>query len=394
MDAVVYPQSAVREIAKSFVCVRVEHDKHPDLVKQYQVKALADLRLLDADGHERDRMVGFTSVPKLVARCEAMLDRLAGREPVTVESRPAPSREVGLTPETLAQAKAKGIAYLRAEAKRGGAATSAVQGQEALVLFTWAAAGIDAGDEDAKRLTESVIGMPMFGTYQVALRALALARISDERFQEPLRDCARFLVDSQLANGQWSYRCREGDERPTLGDNSNTAYALLALMACERAGIAVPAETLAKAEKWWRESQRSDGGWGYRTDREAESYASMTESGLGSVLICCKMRKAPTTEDAALGRGLGWLAQHFSVTENQHSSYQQGRLLYHLFALERVGSLLGAKEICGHDWFSEGASFLLTSQGPDGSWDDGADMPVVNTCFALLFLVKATTFLQ
>jgi hypothetical protein len=394
MDTVVYPQSAVREIAKSFVCVRVERDKHPDLVKQYEVKALADLRLLDADGHERDRMVGFTSAPKLVARCQAMLDRLAGREPVTVESHPAPSREVQLTPETLAQAKAKGIAYLRAEAKRGAAATSAAPGQEALVLFTWAAAGIDAGDEEAKRLAESVAGMSLSGTYQVALRALALARISGQRFQEPIRDCARFLIDSQLANGQWSYRPLEGDERPSLGDNSNTAYALLGLMACQRAGIAIPAETLAKTEKWWRQSQRSDGGWGYRTDRETESYASMTESGLGSVLICCKMRKATMTEDAAVGRGLGWLAQHFSVSENLLSSYQQGRLLYHLFALERVGSLLGAREIGGHDWFSEGASFLLASQGPDGSWDDGADMPVVNTCFALLFLVKATAFLQ
>src|SRR5262245_2547376 len=124
MDTVVYPNEAVREMSRAFVCVRVEHDKRPDLVKQYGVKALADLRLLDADGNERDHMVGFTGAPKLVARCQTMLDRLAGHEPPAGESRAAPAQEIRLTKESLELARTRGLAYLRAEAKRGWAHSS------------------------------------------------------------------------------------------------------------------------------------------------------------------------------------------------------------------------------------------------------------------------------
>src|SRR5262245_39898859 len=121
MDTVVYPNEAVREMSRSFVCVRVEHDKRPDLVKQYGVKALADLRLLDADGNERDRLVGFTSAPRLVARCQAMLDLLAGHEPKSAGSPAARAQEIRVTKESLELARAKGLAYLREEAKRGWA---------------------------------------------------------------------------------------------------------------------------------------------------------------------------------------------------------------------------------------------------------------------------------
>lgn len=394
MDTVVYPDQSVREMTRSFVCVRVEHDQRPDLVKQYGVKALADLRLIDADGNERDHMIGFTSATKLVARCQAMLDRLAGREPVAVESRSVESQEVRVTQASLDSAKAKGLAYLKAEAKRGWPPSSPGLGPEELVLFTWAASGVPAEEEALSQVTESILSMPLSGTYQAALRAVALARLSPARFQEQLQACTRFLIDSQLTNGQWSYRPVDGNGLPGLGDNSNTAYALLGLTACQRAGITVPAEPIAKAEKWWRDSQRSDGGWGYRTDREIESYASMTESGISSILICRRLVGSSSHQDPAIARALAWLAQHFSVSENSMSAYQQGRLLYHLFALERAGSLLGAKEVGGHDWFSEGAAFLLASQRSDGSWDDGADMPVVNTCFALLFLGRATEFLR
>ena len=55
-----------------------------------------------------------------------------------------------------------------------------------------------------------------------------------------------------------------------------------------------------------------------------------------------------------------------------------------------MGSLLAAARIGTHDWFMEGAAFLLGSQREDGSWDDGADQPAANSAFALLFLTKAT----
>jgi hypothetical protein len=119
----------------------------------------------------------------------------------------------------------------------------------------------------------------------------------------------------------------------------------------------------------------------------------MAENGISSLLICGQMlgRKA---EGDAMERALKWLAAHFSVAENSGSAYQQGRVLYHLYALERIGTLSGRDTLAGQEWYKEGAGFLLGTQKEDGSWDDGADTPVPNTCFALLFLIRSTQHLR
>ncbi|MCX7702953.1 MAG: hypothetical protein N2234_02465, partial [Planctomycetota bacterium] len=52
-----------------------------------------------------------------------------------------------------------------------------------------------------------------------------------------------------------------------------------------------------------------------------------------------------------------------------------------------------------HDWWKEGAEYLLGVQNADGSWPGSEQggvrqgdttSPMVNTCFAILFLKKAT----
>src|SRR5438477_71192 len=68
MDTVTYPNSAVLDLSKSFVCIRIDHDKNPELVKQYGVGPLTDVRLLDAAGQEQAKLVGFSSASKLAAR--------------------------------------------------------------------------------------------------------------------------------------------------------------------------------------------------------------------------------------------------------------------------------------------------------------------------------------
>src|SRR5262245_65055138 len=86
MDAVTYPAKEVQEIANSYVVVRIEVDQNKELAQKYGVKSLTDIRLLDPDGKELDKLVGFTSAAKLAARARDALDRLAGK--VVAERKP------------------------------------------------------------------------------------------------------------------------------------------------------------------------------------------------------------------------------------------------------------------------------------------------------------------
>jgi hypothetical protein len=86
--------------------------------------------------------------------------------------------------------------------------------------------------------------------------------------------------------------------------------------------------------------------------------------------------------------GCGWLAKNFTVTGNPGRG---GYHYYFLYGLERVGVLTLCRMLDKHDWYQEGATHLLGAQAGDGSWTAGGESALVNTCFALLFLKRATT---
>ena len=70
--------------------------------------------------------------------------------------------------------------------------------------------------------------------------------------------------------------------------------------------------------------------------------------------------------------------------------------IYHycyLYAVERVGALSGRHLVGTTPWYRSGATFLLSRQQDEGQWQDPVCMAptdVLGTCFALLFLKKAT----
>ncbi len=65
---------------------------------------------------------------------------------------------------------------------------------------------------------------------------------------------------------------------------------------------------------------------------------------------------------------------------------------YLLWTIERCGVLYKRREIDGKDWYRWGQALLVDAQNPAGDWT-GANFhggnPLVNTCFALLFLKRA-----
>jgi hypothetical protein len=367
----------------AFVCVRVDIDQQPEIAQRHAAKAMPDLRLCDPDGKELRQMLGFSSPERLLQQCQQVLDRLAGK--AIADGKPEVARRnVEVTEATVRAAVGHGCDFLERQAPQATTAEG-IAGLGDAVLLALASGG--RAERDAFRtLLQSVLSTPPTSTYQAAFRAMALARLDGKAHREPLDACLRFLADGQLADGSWSY----GSDSKATGDRSNSAYALLGVDACARAGLAVAPGLVQRAERSWRAAQNPDGGWGYRADREADSYASMTESALASLVLCRRLLGNAAGEDAAIARGSAWLAAHCSVEQNTGSAYQQGRLLYHLYALERAGSLLATERFGDFDWHARGAAMLLGSQRDDGSWDDGADMPAANTVFALLFLLRVT----
>jgi hypothetical protein len=262
------------------------------------------------------------------------------------------------------------------------------------------------------------------------------------------------LVDNQCQNGQWSYgeaspfadgtptpalrpgvasgvqeagprrkpkvtrklaveKRREG---PPTGDNSNAQYAALGLRACHDAGIVLPRETVIRpAKRWWASSQlgmpgdksmpvatgigpmtADPRGWSYGTTDPA--YASMTAGAIGAVCIYDHILGEDWKKDKVVAGGIAWVAKNFSVTENVGPCQTGGQhpkefLYYYLYALERAGMLYDSPFIGRHDWYLEGARVILDAQKPDGSWAESGPAtmrPAWDTCFAVLFLKRAT----
>ncbi|HYF00955.1 MAG TPA: hypothetical protein VEJ18_18680, partial [Planctomycetota bacterium] len=207
-------------------------------------------------------------------------------------------------------------------------------------------------------------------------------------------------------------------------DNSNGQYAALGMRACHDAGIVFPKEWIEKCRQYWIQSQHpadkgKDGdrpsvasggaltgtprGWCYNDGQGfneckhgGPAYSSMTAGAVGAVCIFDYMLGKDWKKDKTVLDGLAWLETNWSITENvgppeTAKAAKNGWLLYYLYALERVGMLYDTALIGNKDWYLDGARHLLATQKPDGSWDESHfKKPTWDTCFAILFLKRAT----
>ncbi len=105
----------------------------------------------------------------------------------------------------------------------------------------------------------------------------------------------------------------------------------------------------------------------------------------------------------AIRDGIAWLGANFSISSNpspRGAGFSSFWHFYYLYGLERAGVLSGVFWMGDHDWYGEGAIYLLDQQYDSGSWISGgmgqrhaspaAGGDLMDTCFALLFLKKAT----
>jgi len=224
-------------------------------------------------------------------------------------------------------------------------------------------------------------------------------------------------------------------------DNSNTQYAALGMRACHDAGIIIEAKVTDAAIKWLRDTQKkptgpeedlieggvngpvgrngvasgpgggsvpggsmvskraAPAGWCYRDHADHEAYGSMTAGAVGTLAMWDYIKdndegkRKSWKNDKTVLQGLQWLAKNFSVTYNpgpyehaQMAKDSKNQYLYYMYALERAGMLYGTEMMGTHKWYPEGAKVLIETQGADGHWGDGT----IDTCFAILFLKRAT----
>jgi len=230
-----------------------------------------------------------------------------------------------------------------------------------------------------------------------------------------MTELTRWMVRSQTES-VWRY--------PRRGiDHSNTQYALLGLAAARRCGIPVSREVFLRAAMHLLDVQEKDGplvprilhvdqgdgyarryamkehdkarGWGYTPG--AAATGSMTTAGVSSLAICRSELLGWVGLKGAFGArltrgirdGSAWLDKSFTVRRNPGG---RGWHYYYLFGLERAGVLTDARFLGDHDWYREGAEFLVARQDRNGCWAGGrGEGTLAKTCFALLFLRRATT---
>ena len=342
----------------------------------------------------------------------------------------------------------KGIEYLKTAGSPGHEHSKATHSDE-LILYTFVIADVPASNPKFKALLERVLADEPHQVYKVALQAMALEEIDRVKYQNRIAYCAQHLIDNQCTNGQWSYGspttppkdlpvgvasepnrpklptgardfgAPEKKEKPKVvrklavkrqrdgggsGDNSNTQYAALGLRACYDAGILIPEETITLAVKWLNESAHAiengkaganavgtgpgetpgkPQGWGYKGSGEGEAYGSMTVGAVGALTIYDYMTKRDWKRDPIVKNGVAWITANYDIDSNPKKG--GAWLYYYLYGLERVGMLYDTKLFGNRDWYQEGAKWLLEKQGANGAWNAEWD-----TCFAILFLKKAT----
>jgi Mg-chelatase subunit ChlD len=267
------------------------------------------------------------------------------------------------------------------------------------------------------------------GTYECGLFCMLVEAYGDPIFLPKLRDTARYLVELQGEGGSWNYgrsippsiygelsnsgralqvfggTAFEGDKPSTEelkritpyaknsdGDNSVSQFALLGLHSAARWHIQASPEMWRRSLEAYRQRQCDDGGWDYDQTRTT-GYGSMTCAGLCALAINrYQLGEKDAVADEQIERGLAWLDDKFSVTQNPvRATYNY----YYLYSLERVGRILNTEFIGSHEWYPLGARYLIDAQKPSGKWVESTDdeNPRQATSFALLFLTRATSTL-
>ena len=278
-------------------------------------------------------------------------------------------------------------------------------GKTALCTYALLKCGVDAEHPAVRRAMLFLDPIQPTETYSVACMLLAYGAAGQTKYRERMQELADLLIDWQSGGGDFAYP--EGAR-----DLSNTQYAALGLWTAQKYKIEVPAKawqrllraTMRYAEKPEMVKVKATGqhttknggkievaGFGYR--KGTKPTGSMTTAGVSILQICkiglgARLGGQRRIVDRAIEGGVNWLGQNFAVDKNPG---KRDWAYYYLYGLERVGSLTRLEQMGEHWWYVEGARHLIKQQKKDGFWPGGGNLREARTCFALLFLRRATS---
>lgn len=233
-------------------------------------------------------------------------------------------------------------------------------------------------------------------TYEVGTNLLAYAALPESaRPKKRIRQLTELLIQTLDEDG-WRYNRPKNN----VVDLSNGQYALLGLRAAAAMGEKIPAGIWERAAEIFMRLQGHYGGWAY-TPKQEWTDAGMTSAGVFCLAVCHeqlksrkKSRKIVRDLKSRIDLGLSWFEKNWSVAKNTIlPSKEAPRFQWHyhyLYGLERVAALTQSNQIGGHDWYGEGATWLVKKQSKSGSWSTAYGISDVDSCLALLFLARGT----
>ena len=231
-------------------------------------------------------------------------------------------------------------------------------------------------------------------TYSAGLILTVFVQEDPDRNKKLIDTYAKMLILSQHdkgeISGEWGYRlllppgvAGEKEDLDDWGDKSNTQFALLGLYNADRAGFQVPDLIWQRAADHYVKAQFPNGGWGYRPQLRPQPYMNMTVASTISLQLCEEMLLSqkhkqckPPPRSKAVDAGIKWIADNWDRSNI-------GTDPYGLYALERLGILMGRANLGGHDWYNEGANALLNAR-QISVWGT----PECAYCFAVAYLAR------
>lgn len=282
-------------------------------------------------------------------------------------------------------------------------------GATALAVYTLIKSGVSPRHPAILEALAFLAESPTTMTYSAGCHLMALEALRDEEYIPWMEEILGDLLSWQNRQGVWGYP--DGH-----ADLSCTQFAALGLRAAAEAGLEIPERVWIDLAEGVIDHQLkhervdtptaledayggkiSVAGFSYRPVNPKRATGSMSTAGIATLGICLEQLgdRCPSKLRSQIERqseyGLNWMAKHWSVSTNPGKG---DWLHYYLYGLERVGAMLDIEVIGEREWYWEGAEHLVNSQVTsginNGQWNDPHGRMESATCFALLFLERAS----